>query len=151
MSDRKQKTKDMVAAVSVKSSRQELRDRMQSGRKKGRLGNALKLCLAVILVFGGAIGFSLLGQQPLYVRWLLLGGAILLAGLIVFVWCDTGPSLIRYIKDSITEIKKVVWPTKNEAWRNTFFVLIFTAVMTVFLWLVDTFLVWLLVVLNSGK
>jgi len=51
--------------------------------------------------------------------------------------------LIRYIKDSVVEIKKVVWPPKNEAWRNTFFVLIFTAVLTLFLWLVDSFLVWL--------
>jgi len=50
---------------------------------------------------------------------------------------------VRYIKDSVVEIKKVVWPPKNEAWRNTFFVLIFTAVLTLFLWLVDSFLVWL--------
>ena len=99
--------------------------------------------MAAALVIGGAIGFSFLSQQPLYVRGAILGVSLLLSGLIVFFWCDTGPGLIRYIKDSVVEIKKVVWPPKNEAWRNTFFVLIFTAVLTLFLWLVDSFLVWL--------
>ncbi|MBH5329965.1 preprotein translocase subunit SecE [Eikenella sp. S3360] len=151
MSDRKQKAKEMAVTLSAKSSRHESRDRVQSIQKKSRLGNTIKLLLAAMLVLGGATAFSLLTQQSLYIRWILLGASILLAVLIIFVWCDTGPKLIRYIKDSITEIKKVVWPAGNEAWRNTFFVLVFTAVMTVFLWLVDTFLVWLLVALSSGK
>ena len=143
MSDRKQKVKEMSVA-SLKQARQELRDRGQGAhqRKTGR-GNGAKLFLAAALVIGGAIGFSFLSQQPLYVRGTILGVSLLLSGLIVFFWCDTGPSLIRYIKDSVVEIKKVVWPPKNEAWRNTFFVLIFTAVLTLFLWLVDSFLVWL--------
>ena len=142
MSDRKQKVKEMSVA-SLKQARQELRDRGQGAQRKTGRGNGAKLFLAATLIVGGAIGFSFLSQQPLYVRDAVLGISLLLSGLIVFFWCDTGPSLIRYIKDSVVEIKKVVWPPKNEAWRNTFFVLIFTAVLTLFLWLVDSFLVWL--------
>ena len=142
MSDRKQKVKEMSVA-SLKQVRQELRDRGQGTQRKTGRGNGAKLFLASALIVAGAIGFSFLFQQPLYVRGAVLGVSLLLSGLIVFFWCDTGPSLIRYIKDSVVEIKKVVWPPKNEAWRNTFFVLIFTAVLTLFLWLVDSFLVWL--------
>ena len=142
MSDRKQKVKEMSVA-SLKQARQELRDREQGAQRKAGRGNGAKLFLAAVLVVSGAIGFSFLSQQPLYVRGAILGGPLLLSGLIVFFWCDTGPGLIRYIKDSVVEIKKVVWPPKNEAWRNTFFVLMFTAVLTLFLWLVDSFLVWL--------
>ena len=142
MSDRKQKVKEMSVA-SLKQARQELRDREQGAQRKAGRGNGAKLFLAAVLVVGGAIGFSFLSQQPLYVRGAILGASLLLSGLIVFFWCDTGPGLIRYIKDSVVEIKKVVWPPKNEAWRNTFFVLMFTAVLTLFLWLVDSFLVWL--------
>ena len=142
MSDRKQKVKEMSGA-SLKQAHQELRNRGQGAQRKTGRGNGAKLFLAAALVIGGAIGFSFLSQQPLYVRGAILGVSLLLAGLIVFFWCDTGPGLIRYIKDSVVEIKKVVWPPKNEAWRNTFFVLIFTAVLTLFLWLVDSFLVWL--------
>ena len=142
MSDRKQKVKEMSVA-SLKQARQELRDRGQGTQRKTGRGNGAKLFLAAALIVAGAIGFSFLFQQPLYVRGAVLGVSLLLSGLIVFFWCDTGPSLIRYIKDSVVEIKKVVWPPKNGAWRNTFFVLIFTAVLTLFLWLVDSFLVWL--------
>ena len=142
MSDRKQKVKEMSVA-SLKQVRQELRDRGQGTQRKTGRGNGAKLFLAAALIVAGAIGFSFLSQQPLYVRGAVLGGSLLLSGLVVFFWCDTGPSLIRYIKDSVVEIKKVVWPPKNEAWRNAFFVLIFTAVLTLFLWLVDSFLVWL--------
>ncbi|WP_082887549.1 MULTISPECIES: preprotein translocase subunit SecE [unclassified Eikenella] len=142
MSDRKQKVKEMAVA-SLKQSRQELRDRRRGVQRKTGRENVAKLCLAAALVAGGAIGFSFLSQQPLYVRGVILGVPLLLSGLIVLFWCDASPSLIRYIKDSVVEIKKVVWPPKNEAWRNTFFVLVFTAVLTLFLWLVDSFLVWL--------
>jgi len=142
MSDRKQKVKEMSVA-SLKQARQELRDREQGAQRKAGRGNGAKLFLAAVLVVGGAIGFSFLSQQPLYVRGAILGASLLLSGVIVFFWCDTGPGLIRYIKDSVVEIKKVVWPPKNEAWRNTLFVLMFTAVLTLFLWLVDSFLVWL--------
>ena len=142
MSDRKQKVKEMAVA-SLKQSRQELRDRRRGVQRKTGRVNVAKLCLAAALVAGGAIGFSFLSQQPLYVRGVILGVPLLLSGLIVLFWCDASPSLIRYIKDSVVEIKKVVWPPKNEAWRNTFFVLVFTAVLTLFLWLVDSFLVWL--------
>ena len=142
MSDRKQKVKEMSVA-SLRQARQELRDRGQGAQRQTGRRNGAKLFLAAVLIVGGAIGFSFLSQQPLYVRGAVLGVSLLLSGVIVFFWCDTGPSLIRYIKDSVVEIKKVVWPPKNEAWRNTFFVLIFTAVLTLFLWLVDSFLVWL--------
>ncbi|OAM35392.1 preprotein translocase subunit SecE [Eikenella sp. NML96-A-049] len=120
-----------------------MRDRRRGVQRKTGRENVAKLCLAAALVAGGAIGFSFLSQQPLYVRGVILGVPLLLSGLIVLFWCDASPSLIRYIKDSVVEIKKVVWPPKNEAWRNTFFVLVFTAVLTLFLWLVDSFLVWL--------
>ena len=141
MSDRKQKVKEMAVA-SLKQSRQELRDRRRDVQRKTGRENVAKLCLAAALVAGGVIGFSFLSQQPLYVRGIILGVPLLLSGLIVLFWCDASPSLIRYIKDSVVEVKKVVWPPKNEAWRNTFFVLVFTAVLTLFLWLGDFFFVW---------
>lgn len=142
MSDRKQKIKEIIAP-SPKLSRQELRERGQSVHKRSHHGDTGKLLLAAILVVGGVIGFTLLSKHPLYIRGLVLLGAILLSVAIVFLWSEAGLKLIRYVKDSVVEIKKVVWPARNEAWRNTFFVLGFTAVMTLFLWLVDTFLAWL--------
>ena len=47
-------------------------------------------------------------------------------------------NLFRYIKDSIAEIKKVVWPSRNDTVRMTMFVIAFTCVFASFIFGVDT-------------
>lgn len=44
----------------------------------------------------------------------------------------------RYIKDSITEFKKVVWPKRPDAVKMTMFVIVFVAIFAVFIYGVDT-------------
>lgn len=141
MSDQKQKAKETVA--SPKISKQELRQREQAEKKKSRQGDIAKLVLAAILVVAGVWGYYFQPQWSVYLRALFPIVGVLLAVVIVFFWCDLGRNLLRYIKESVGEVKKVVWPSKNEAWRNTFFVLIFTTLMTLFLWMVDSILAWL--------
>lgn len=45
--------------------------------------------------------------------------------------------LITYIKDSKTELKKVVWPTKKMVTNHTFLVIGFVLAMAIFLGAVD--------------
>jgi len=45
--------------------------------------------------------------------------------------------LIQYIKDSKSELKKVVWPTKKQAWRHTWLVIGFSLALAAFLGLID--------------
>ena len=49
--------------------------------------------------------------------------------------------LIRYFKDSHSELKKVVWPTRDEVVASTKIVLISTAIFALVLGLVDFLLV----------
>jgi preprotein translocase subunit SecE len=44
---------------------------------------------------------------------------------------------IKYIKDSITELKKVVWPTKKEVIKKTGQVLFISIFVAIFLGIVD--------------
>lgn len=44
----------------------------------------------------------------------------------------------KYIKDSISEFKKVVWPKRPDAVKMTMFVIAFVAVFAVFIYGVDT-------------
>lgn len=46
--------------------------------------------------------------------------------------------LSRYLRETRGELKKVVWPTREEAWRLTAIVLGVTAAFAVFLWGVDS-------------
>jgi preprotein translocase subunit SecE len=45
--------------------------------------------------------------------------------------------LVKYIKESRLELKKVVWPSRESVVSSTKIVLISTALVAVFLWLVD--------------
>ncbi len=47
-------------------------------------------------------------------------------------------ALVRYLRETRAELRKVIWPTREEAWRLTAIVLGVTAAFAVFLWGVDT-------------
>jgi len=108
-----------------------------------------KLALAVLLVLGAVVVFYVLGKQSL---WLRLGAllALLVAGVAVFFTTEPGRQLIAYGRDSVREVKKVVWPTRNEALQMTGYVFAFVFVMALFLWLTDKTLEWLLYDLILG-
>jgi preprotein translocase subunit SecE len=108
-----------------------------------------KLAVAVLLVLGAVVVFYVLGKQSL---WLRLGAllALLVAGVAVFFTTEPGRQLIAYGRDSVREVKKVVWPTRNEALQMTGYVFAFVFVMALFLWLTDKTLEWLLYDLILG-
>jgi preprotein translocase subunit SecE len=45
--------------------------------------------------------------------------------------------LVQYVKDSIKELRKAVWPTKQEATRKTLQVIFVSVFVAVFLGVVD--------------
>jgi preprotein translocase subunit SecE len=110
---------------------------------KARLAGALLLLVAAVVVFYA------LGKQDL---WMRVGAllALLVAAVAVFFTSDPGRRLIAFGRDSWREVKKVVWPTRNEALQMTGYVFAFVAVMALFLWLTDKTLEWVLYDLILG-
>lgn len=51
-------------------------------------------------------------------------------------------AIVRYIRDTRAELRKVNWPSRRETIRLTQIVLIVTMVMGLFLWLVDLLFSW---------
>jgi len=47
-------------------------------------------------------------------------------------------AISRYIRETRGEMRKVVWPTREEAWRLTLIVLGVTAAFAIFLWAMDS-------------
>ncbi len=47
-------------------------------------------------------------------------------------------ALSRFIRETRGEMRKVVWPTREEAWRLTAIVLAVTAAFALFLWAMDS-------------
>ena len=108
-----------------------------------------KLAAAVALVVAGFVGFYLLAQQAAWVRWLSLLVA-LAAAVGVFLSAEPGKQLIAFGRDSAREVKKVVWPARKEAMQMTAYVFAFVFVMSLFLWLTDKTLEWVLYDLVLG-
>lgn len=100
-----------------------------------------KLGLAVVAVLASLVGFYMLGKQGQVAQW-----GVLLAGLavavIVFLSSETGRQFLAFGRDSVREVKKVVWPARREAIQMTAYVFAFVVVMALFLWLTDKTLEW---------
>ena len=108
-----------------------------------------KLAAAALLVVGAVAAFYLLGKQDLWLRTLaLLVGLAAAAG--AFFASESGKQLIGFGRESVREIKKVVWPTRKEAMQMTGYVFAFVVVMALFLWLTDKTLEWALYDLILG-
>jgi preprotein translocase subunit SecE len=102
-----------------------------------------KVIMAILAVVAGIVAFYLLAGQPKLVRvGGLLGGLAVAVSLLWF--SDVGRDLVAFAKDSVKEAKKVVWPTRKEAWQMTLVVFGFVLIMAIFLWGVDKFLEFLL-------
>lgn len=100
-----------------------------------------KLGLAIALVLGSLAGFYLLGKQGQAAQWgaLIVG---LAAAVVVFISSEMGQQLVAFGRDSVREVKKVVWPERKEAVQMTVYVFGFVVVMALFLWLTDKTLEW---------
>jgi preprotein translocase subunit SecE len=51
---------------------------------------------------------------------------------------------IAYVRDSKDELKKVTWPSRDEVTSFTIVVVVTVVILSIFLWLVDTGLVFLI-------
>ena len=95
-----------------------------------------KLAAAGVLVVGGVVAFYLLGKQDLWMRVAVLL-VLLAAAVATFFTAEAGKQLIAFGRDSVREVKKVVWPTRKEAMQMTGYVFAFVVVMALFLFLTD--------------
>jgi len=108
-----------------------------------------KLAAAGLLVVGAVAAFYLLGKQDLWLRIVALLALLVLAAAVFFT-SEPGKSLVAFGRDSVRELRKVVWPTRKESLQMTGYVFAFVFVMALFLWLTDKTLEWALYDLILG-
>ncbi|MBV8208587.1 MAG: preprotein translocase subunit SecE [Burkholderiaceae bacterium] len=103
----------------------------------------LLVALALALVLVGVVGFTIWYEQPMLVRvGLLLGGIVL--GVVVARFSEPGKRFLGFARESYEEAKRVTWPTRDEALKNTGFVFLFVGVMAIVLFGVDKGVEWVL-------
>ena len=113
------------------------------------MADKLKLLVAVLLVISGVVGFYYLADAPTVVRALSVIVGVVLAGVVAGM-SGPGKQFFGFALDARDEAKKVVWPTRKETIQMTGVVMLFVVVMALFLWAVDSILLWL-VTLAMGQ
>ncbi len=109
----------------------------------------LKLGIAITLAVAAIGVFYLLGKQELWLRVTSLLGLMLVSAALFFI-STPGQQLISFGRESARETRKVVWPTRKEAGQMTIYVFVFVVVMSLFLWVTDKSVEWVLYDLILG-
>jgi len=103
----------------------------------------IKLSLAAAALVGGLYAYYYYEPaiaQALRVLMVLAGTA---AGIGIAMTSTQGQRLWHFIQGSRVEIRKVVWPTKQETTQTAIAVFVFTLIMALFFWALDSGLLWL--------
>ena len=101
----------------------------------------VKLAIAILVVIAGVAGYYVLASQATWMRWLSVIASLALAGVVV-AFSRYGSEFRRFVELARIELRKIVWPTRQETLQTTLVVFGFVIVAGVFFWLLDLALAW---------
>jgi preprotein translocase subunit SecE len=101
----------------------------------------LKIGFAGLLVIAGVVAFYWFSAAPGIARAGMVVLGVLLGAAVAW-FSEPGQQFMQFARESVTEVKKVVWPTRKESLQTTAAVFAFVVIMAVFLWIVDKILEW---------
>ncbi|MWV11956.1 preprotein translocase subunit SecE [Pseudomonas sp. R-28-1W-6] len=104
--------------------------------------DSLKWLVVVALVVAGVVGNQYFSAEPLLYRVLVLLALAAVAGFAALQTAK-GQAFFGLAKEARTEIRKVVWPSRQETTQTTLIVVAVVLVMALVLWGLDSLLGWL--------
>ena len=110
--------------------------------RKSAVSVAIRMIFVLLVIAGVVSLFQYRPDIPSYMQNIIIAASVILI-MVIRVWGNFY-RLVRYIRESITELKKVVWPEKSYTIRMTGFVLVFVAILATFIYGVDTMVSWVL-------
>jgi preprotein translocase subunit SecE len=101
----------------------------------------VKLAAAIVIVIAGVAGYYVLADRATWLRWLPVIGSLALAAVVVG-FSRYGSEFRRFVELARIELRKIVWPTRQETLQTTLVVFGFVIVAGVFFWVLDLVLAW---------
>ncbi len=97
----------------------------------------LKWVLVLAIIVAGVVGNSHFSSESILYRAL---GLLVLGALAVFIAIQTakGAAISEVVRGALVELRKVVWPTRQETNQTTLIVVAVVFVTSIILWLLDT-------------
>jgi preprotein translocase subunit SecE len=103
--------------------------------------DTFKLMLAVLVLIAGVVGFYYFEEESHLLRVL---GMLAVAVVAFFIAASSDPGRrgLGFVRDARVEVRKVVWPTRQETVQTTIAVLFMVVLVAIMLWLFDMLLGW---------
>ena len=105
--------------------------------------DTFKIFLAIGVLIAGIVGFYYFEDESQLLRVL---GMLAVAAVAVGIAYTTTPGKNgwSFVKEARVEVRKVVWPTRQETLQTTAIVLFMVILVAIMLWLFDSLLGWAL-------
>ncbi len=113
----------------------------QSPVKQSSGIDRLKWLLILILLIAGFVANSYFAQVPWPIR-AAIGIVWLVILVAISLWTTQGQKAWAFIKAARVELRKVVWPTRQETTQTTLVVMAMVLVTALVLWGLDTLFFW---------
>jgi preprotein translocase subunit SecE len=99
-------------------------------------GDIAKYTVSVLIVLAGLVGFYWFADWPGALRGALVGVA-LAAAAVVFVLTERGRATLEFLSESRFELRKVIWPTREDTIRSTGLIIVVVIIISLLLGLID--------------
>lgn len=103
--------------------------------------DVVKQVFSLILIVAALVAFYQLSQFALLYRVLGLV-AVVIAAMLLLLTTEAGKSFWAFVLESRQEVRKVVWPSRQETMQTTLMVFAMVFLVGLVLWLLDMFLFW---------
>ena len=100
-----------------------------------------KLTLAFVVLVAGIFAYYYYDQVSGAVRGVAMLGVVVMA-LALTAFTGVGRTARGFLSESQFELRKVVWPTKQETIQTTIAVAIVVVILSIILWIIDMVLGW---------
>jgi len=98
-----------------------------------------KLVAGAAILAGGIAVFYMLPDLPIWLRWIIVLAALVL-GTLVGLQSAPGKTFWGFVQASRTELRKVVWPDRQETLQVTLVVFVMLILLALFFWALDSLL-----------
>ena len=114
----------------------------QTEQSESGVLDIIKLLLSAAALIGGLYAYYYYEPQVAQALRVLMVLAGTAAGIGIAMTSTQGQRLWHFVQGSRVEIRKVVWPTKQETTQTAIAVFVFTLIMSLFFWALDSGLLW---------
>ena len=120
----------------------------QSSGSKAK--DTLLWSLVFIILAAAIVGNYMYSEHGLFLRVIGVVGAVIVAAVLAML-TGKGQELNAFARESLREVRKVVWPTRQETVQTTLIIFAVVAVMGLLLFLLDGALIWFVDMITGVK